>query len=59
MFFDREVKCQICGSLLASYDCMQPANVEEDILCDECEKAVKDAKEQAKYLRDHYFGDKK
>jgi hypothetical protein len=52
MFELREVKCEICGSLLASGCCIHSAHDDKDHLCSECKKAVKDAKEQAKYLLD-------
>ena len=51
MFAEREVKCEICGELLAVYGCCQPANIDDKQICAGCKKAVEDAIEQRKYLQ--------
>ena len=51
-FFDStEVICEICGTTFASYGCLVPDNIEEFNTCDDCKKAIEDAKQQAKYLQ--------
>lgn len=51
MFGEREVKCEVCGKLLGVYGCVQPADIDNEKICDGCKKAIKDARDQVIYLR--------
>lgn len=49
MFHSVDIKCEICGCVMMASPCFDN-DKEEFKICSDCEKAVKDATEQRKYL---------